>query len=633
MASTLQRDFTAPDYLFHDDPYLIPYNSLSKRDFILAKESGKEAARFVRDTHPELFEQNLIEMQPVIKSFMPKLKVTEKNATTELLENFVQSCNVADAIQTYELLVKTGRSKKMRPELRQELLEMICYHNEEEEISEGYQVQASVFKREDSKWAQGGTADHLAAAIIEEHGPDSPEAANARLAILCGMSKVGNRRGAKAMHEEIKANKGSLGIRGYNAILDTLTPESKKDQVHFEPVKSILEEMKAHGVAPDGLTLIAVLKYISNSATDASYGHACRLALSVLAEFKSIGISPSLGAYCQVLTIFYTKKMQQNSLILQDILDQLDEVMKAKGSLMDEVVSPDCFRFFREAMGGASNMRNLPLAYRVHKLVVGHDTDVLIGDYNATLNYYNFFASVVMRNEAIDVTMEWIDKMVPNVWGGRLQFYQELLMHLTVHGAPQYLPRVWTDLQASNFCRVNNNVKLDFMNKFLNALQNATIADEDDESRHLGKTFALITTEVFNYVTFERSMERHGVQPIFPKLLDQVLDLAVEYGDLKLAADTVKFCRDEIARLPGNLSEANLNKFVEAALTEEARVSDDATAVEAGVFQVILLALELNYSDSAITMATSLASKVDLKESQRSQLNSLFSHDPKWVVL
>ena len=67
LASCVTRDKTAPDYKYHDDPYLIPYNSMQKRDYILSKDGGRRAARFVLDQHPELFEKNLIYDEPKIK--------------------------------------------------------------------------------------------------------------------------------------------------------------------------------------------------------------------------------------------------------------------------------------------------------------------------------------------------------------------------------------------------------------------------------------------------------------------------------------------------------------------------------------------------------------------------------------
>ena len=67
LASCVDRDNTAPDYKYHDDPFLIPYNSNDKKEYILAKDGGQRAARFVLDNHPELFVDNLIYDEPKVR--------------------------------------------------------------------------------------------------------------------------------------------------------------------------------------------------------------------------------------------------------------------------------------------------------------------------------------------------------------------------------------------------------------------------------------------------------------------------------------------------------------------------------------------------------------------------------------
>ena len=42
--------------------------------------------RFILNRHPELFEKNLIDMEPKVKRYMPRATVTQKNANLELLE-------------------------------------------------------------------------------------------------------------------------------------------------------------------------------------------------------------------------------------------------------------------------------------------------------------------------------------------------------------------------------------------------------------------------------------------------------------------------------------------------------------------------------------------------------------------
>ena len=62
---SIKRDPTAPHYKFHDDPYLIPVSNHAKRTFALSQESGRKAAMWVMEQHPELFHR--IEADPPIE--------------------------------------------------------------------------------------------------------------------------------------------------------------------------------------------------------------------------------------------------------------------------------------------------------------------------------------------------------------------------------------------------------------------------------------------------------------------------------------------------------------------------------------------------------------------------------------
>lgn len=55
LSSTVGRDPTAPHYKFHDDPYLIPTSNVSKRTFAMAQESGRKAAKWIKEEHRKLF--------------------------------------------------------------------------------------------------------------------------------------------------------------------------------------------------------------------------------------------------------------------------------------------------------------------------------------------------------------------------------------------------------------------------------------------------------------------------------------------------------------------------------------------------------------------------------------------------
>ena len=114
MTLTLKKDYNAPDYKFHDDPYLTPYRTADKRAFVEAKEGGKVAARYVLRKHKDLFEKNLIEMVPHVKAFtaagVTGFEVTKKKAGPRELKLCIDSCNVAGALKVYKFMEEKVRS-------------------------------------------------------------------------------------------------------------------------------------------------------------------------------------------------------------------------------------------------------------------------------------------------------------------------------------------------------------------------------------------------------------------------------------------------------------------------------------------------------------------------------------------
>lgn len=56
LAATVKRDPTAPHFKFIDDPYLIPKSQMAKTNYTLALESGRKAAHFIKNEHPQLFQ-------------------------------------------------------------------------------------------------------------------------------------------------------------------------------------------------------------------------------------------------------------------------------------------------------------------------------------------------------------------------------------------------------------------------------------------------------------------------------------------------------------------------------------------------------------------------------------------------
>lgn len=59
LSQTVGVDHTAAHFKYHDDPYLIPTSNSNKRIFALASESGRKAAKWIKQEHADLFQVHL----------------------------------------------------------------------------------------------------------------------------------------------------------------------------------------------------------------------------------------------------------------------------------------------------------------------------------------------------------------------------------------------------------------------------------------------------------------------------------------------------------------------------------------------------------------------------------------------
>jgi hypothetical protein len=94
----------------------------------------------------------------------------------------------------------------------------------------------------------------------------------------------------------------------------------------------------------------------------------------------------------------------------------------------------------------------------------------LLGDYNDLNSYYRLFLGTVLRREPIDVTMEFMANLVPHIWTPATKFYVNVLQEIQTQSGYQHLPKIWMDMQASEFCSVNIEGKFEFMKHFSDVL-------------------------------------------------------------------------------------------------------------------------------------------------------------------
>ena len=106
---------------------------------------------------------------------------------------YIQSFHVLGANEVYELLEKSNA--KLDGELKQQLLELLCYHSNTEEIDEDFHKATEDMYLDDTNdkfWRPGGLAERLHSDIVTNCGTEDSDkelASRARLALLCGVAK------------------------------------------------------------------------------------------------------------------------------------------------------------------------------------------------------------------------------------------------------------------------------------------------------------------------------------------------------------------------------------------------------------------------------------------------------------
>ena len=68
--------------------------------------------------------------------------------------------------------------------------------------------------------------------------------------------------------------------------------------------------MRDQNVSPNAETLVCALQAVASAVSkhQSNYRSGCELALSVVSELRQGGVEPSLGAYRQLLEIYYSKE-------------------------------------------------------------------------------------------------------------------------------------------------------------------------------------------------------------------------------------------------------------------------------------------------------------------------------------
>ncbi|RXN23744.1 pentatricopeptide repeat domain-containing mitochondrial [Labeo rohita] len=376
LASTVNRDSTASDYRFQDDPYLTPKTS---SEF----ESGRNAAKYFINTYPKYFQKDYA--QPHIPAQI------EEVSEAALIER-IQMRKVKAAVDLYDQLLQAG---KIEPD---EALNVIQWQKE------------------------NNNAERIFALLSEPN-------THSYSALIRGMVKYGAYSKAFSIYTDLLNNRLKADVHTFNALI-TAAPEVKeKYNEKWELIVDLLKQMAEQKVKPNLLTLNTVLKTLRRCGTLGK-----SQAFPVISEMKALSIEPSLASYNHLLAIFYKPgaPIQGQTDVLQEVMNEcLDTKDMEQAYRVHELLGVgENWRLL-----GNDFQQNIYYARFFSLLCMMENIDMVLKWYRDLVPSVYYPSSNVMRDllQALD-TDNRLD-LIPQIWkdikqlghGNRQKLVEELL--------------------------------------------------------------------------------------------------------------------------------------------------------------------------------------------------------------
>ncbi|XP_036406703.1 pentatricopeptide repeat domain-containing protein 3, mitochondrial [Megalops cyprinoides] len=449
LASTVKRDATAAQYMFQDDPYLTPKMSAEFKLYSLSLESGRSAAKYIVNSYPKFFQKDYA--APHIPCLMPEtLEPQIEEVSEAALVERIQLRKVGAAVDLYDQLLQGGTV--VSTDVTNDLLDLICFYGdrdpaqdgprkEEVEVEDLEEVQDDVQKQ---KKGRPRTASELIGVVWRKNNNAErifnlmPELnQRAYCALIRGMVKHGGYEKAFSTYTDMLNDRLTADVHTFNALINAAPEVREKYSDKWDLIVGILKQMEEQKVQPNLLTFNAVLKSLRRCGT-----HGRAQALHTLSEMKALGIEPSLASYAHVLGIFYkgASSTRNPTRILHEVLD---EVLGKSFVARD----PDDVMFFPDAMRICLDLKDVELAYRLHRFLEEGDNWQLLGDSYQRSIYYGRFFNLLCMMEHIDVVLKWYRDLIPSLYYPNHQGMTDLLQALDTDNRLDLIPEIWKDIK------------------------------------------------------------------------------------------------------------------------------------------------------------------------------------------
>lgn len=391
-------------------------------------------------------------MDPPIEAYIPtKVYTEESQVEVRDLTQLIADAEVADAVLVYRLLQKGN--VEIPADLKQSFFELICFYNCESPFDEDlieerwFSQNVKQKERQRKTWKDHDLADQIFNEI-------DPKTSSTYSTIIRGMCKFNQVEKAFALYQDAIGKNIDLDVEVFNAIIGRTTFLKESAELRWELILNLLKTMRDQKVDPNLATLNACMVTISMMGGRNPKDYA----LKILAEFKRIGIEPSLATWFYMLQT-YCKDRGPVSHVLVDIMNIIEGKEFEIKDFRDS-------SFFVQAMDICRNhIHDKNMAKRVNALLHTGDNYNLIGDSYLESVYYRNYMLLLVSTETLDTFLETYNLLVPNVYIPEPAVMEEILKAVEVSGAIEHIPMLWSHILL--FDMIHREVLLNMLTKIM----------------------------------------------------------------------------------------------------------------------------------------------------------------------
>lgn len=488
--------------------------------------------------------------QPFHPVFAPKQIITpESEVDLDTLRQVINNSEVNEAILVYNLL--NTKNIEIPADVKQDLLELVCFYNEENPIPvELFEERDSATKERRSKQSEQSTwkDNSFAESLFDSLETKTPEAYSA---ILCGLYKHNHKARTAILFQEALEKQIPLDIEVFNYAIRATNMDKAPLEMRWNSCLDLLKQINDRKLKPNLNTLNAVLYTINGSG---HYALIRQYALQTIAEFKKLGIEPSLGSWFIILRTFCREKTPVSH-ILVAILNEIEN----KSFTIQHPL--DTYFFFTAMAICNMHLNDEALAHRLDAFFNVGDNSLLIGDSQQENAYYRHYLNVCCRNEPLPKFLELYDQLVPNTFSLESSFLKLIFEKINLSGAIEVIPKIWSDMVVGGTFNDSQEHILSLM------VDNEPQLDIEIQ-RELPKKFADVAWDIYNRLVYQSKVS-NSFNSFSSTALSNIIILLLRGGRNDDATTVMKLFLDKDVKILGGMLPQALEMSLELCVKQK----------------------------------------------------------------